>query len=440
MNMRRHKTRKDQDSIRERWFALQRISRHIGFSSLIVLFIGFVLVGTASAADKADATAAKALLSQTEALTVLEIPVGQTKSIDKGQINGYNSDAYAVFVPGGAHIKVKMKTESTAAYFNVHDVKDQSGAAVHRGELDGPVATIKTDVPATYLIRPFLVRAAARRSEQAQYSLEIKVAESGKKEDTPQAGKTEVDTKAAQSLLSADETLSVLNIAIEDTHPPKEGTIKGYKSTAYAVAVPAGATLRVEMQTKSKSAYFSVQNVKDQSGAAVHSGDVDGPIAVIKVTEPGTYLIRPYLFRNAAREGQTADYTMYVDLMDTSKMQSADTGSESGKTYTAKGGPTEYDASGSCKCSLGPDAKLGDMCEFRVMRAKTTEIWIVNVANPDDFRILNFSNGSQQDPSKGDWSLLGTGKLTVKRVEDSWIVSIDGQEHYEIVDAIIWGG
>jgi len=127
-------------------------------------------------------------------------------------------------------------------------------------------------------------------------------------------GRLQADVRGAQALLSADEALTIQSIPLGSGKVFNGRKIRGYQSDAYAVAVPAGAILRVEISTQNKAAYFNVHNTKDQSGTAVHRGEVDGAIALIKVNQPGTYVIRPFLERAAARNGETAEYTMWIDV------------------------------------------------------------------------------------------------------------------------------
>ena len=120
-----------------------------------------------------------------------------------------------------------------------------------------------------------------------------------------------VDTAAAQSLLSQDQTLQAVSFA-DSGSTTVSGTIQGYKSVAYAVPAKAGQTLTVKMTTTSTSAYFNVRDVRDQSGAAVHRGEIDGSEAIISVPADTTYLIDPYLVRAVARRGSTASYTLTI--------------------------------------------------------------------------------------------------------------------------------
>ncbi|MBK8211365.1 MAG: hypothetical protein IPK78_16880 [Rhodospirillales bacterium] len=120
-----------------------------------------------------------------------------------------------------------------------------------------------------------------------------------------------VNTSAAQALLSSDQVLQTVDFP-ESGSKTVSGRIEGYKSTAYAVPAKAGQTLTVAMTTSSTSAYFNVRDVRDQSGAAIHRGEIDGPKATISVPADTTYLIDPFLVRAVARRGSTADYTLTI--------------------------------------------------------------------------------------------------------------------------------
>jgi hypothetical protein len=120
-----------------------------------------------------------------------------------------------------------------------------------------------------------------------------------------------VDTAAAQALLSPDQTLQTVSFP-ETGSTTVSGKIVGSKSVAYAVPAKAGQTLTVSLATKSTSAYVNVKDVRDQSGAAVHRGEIDGPKATIRVPADTTYLIDPFLVRAVARRGGTADYTLTI--------------------------------------------------------------------------------------------------------------------------------
>jgi hypothetical protein len=119
------------------------------------------------------------------------------------------------------------------------------------------------------------------------------------------------DTAGAQGLLSPDETLQVVSM------PPAGsttifGAVAGYRSTAYAVPVAPGQTLRVAFQPSNANLYMNIHDTTDQSGAAVHRGEVDGPDAVLTASAPTTWLIRPFQPRAMARRNETGDYTIQI--------------------------------------------------------------------------------------------------------------------------------
>ena len=119
-----------------------------------------------------NTAAAQALLSPDQTLQTVNFTEAGTTTVS-GKIVGYQSVAYAVPARAGQTLTVTMSTASTSAYFNVKDVRDQSGAAVHIGETAGPRAVIAVPADTTYLIDPFLVRAVARRGSTADYTLTI---------------------------------------------------------------------------------------------------------------------------------------------------------------------------------------------------------------------------------------------------------------------------
>ena len=122
-----------------------------------------------------------------------------------------------------------------------------------------------------------------------------------------------IDTAAAQRLLSPDETLQTLNFA-ESGSQIVSGRIVGRQSPSYAVPVRAGQQLDVTMDTPSDSAWFNIQDVRDQSGAAVFAGEATAAhYGSVRAASDTTYVIRPYLNRGVARRGESANYTLKIE-------------------------------------------------------------------------------------------------------------------------------
>lgn len=119
---------------------------------------------------------------------------------------------------------------------------------------------------------------------------------------------------AAQRLLSVDETLQTLEFSKAGSQIVT-GRIVGRKSPSYALLVRAGQQLDVTMDTPSDSAYFNIQDVKDQSGAAVFAGEMSAAhYGSVRAVTDTTYLIRPYLNRGVARRGTAADYSLNIEI------------------------------------------------------------------------------------------------------------------------------
>ena len=126
-------------------------------------------------------------------------------------------------------------------------------------------------------------------------------------------GLPSIDTAAAQRLLSPDETLQSLNFAATGSQTVT-GLIAGRQSPSYAVPVRAGQQLDVTMDTPSDSAWFNIQDVRDQSGAAVFAGEATAAhYGSIRAARDTTYVIRPYLNRGVARRGESANYTLKIE-------------------------------------------------------------------------------------------------------------------------------
>ena len=87
-----------------------------------------------------------------------------------GRVEGYKTVSYAVPVAAGQTLTVELKSDSSNAYFNIHDASDSSGAAVFNGNSGARVARLTATQDVTYVIRPFQQRATARRGEAFDFT------------------------------------------------------------------------------------------------------------------------------------------------------------------------------------------------------------------------------------------------------------------------------
>jgi hypothetical protein len=89
-----------------------------------------------------------------------------------------------------------------------------------------------------------------------------------------------------------------------------KGTIRGYGSADYVFKAPAGHKLRIDLKTRSTSTYFNVaQDGKDE---ALFVGSLGGASFDAVLPDDGTYRVKVYQMRNAARRGAKAQYELRV--------------------------------------------------------------------------------------------------------------------------------
>ena len=90
-----------------------------------------------------------------------------------GTVAGDKAPVYAVSAAAGQTLTVTFQSDSDNLYANVSDAADHSGAALHRGEMEGRTASLKADRDMTFVITPFQPRAMARRNETGTFSLTV---------------------------------------------------------------------------------------------------------------------------------------------------------------------------------------------------------------------------------------------------------------------------
>ncbi|HWK75166.1 MAG TPA: hypothetical protein VNQ81_12900 [Povalibacter sp.] len=151
--------------------------------------------------------------------------------------------------------------------------------------------------------------AAAPSSRQASPDVQLAAHPAGAAVDTPAT--LQPDLAKAQALLRPEETLDSLTFDANGA-ATAQGSVDGYKSTAWAVAVPAGRALTVSLASANQNISFDVWDV-NVSGA-VHRGEVDGREAIVKSSADTTYLIRPGLPRAMARRDEQGEYTLQLQL------------------------------------------------------------------------------------------------------------------------------
>ena len=98
--------------------------------------------------------------------------------------------------------------------------------------------------------------------------------------------------------------------------PPvsQSGTVVGDASVTYIAAGRKGQTLAVELKSTSTSIYFNLLPKGDPTAIYASATESSGNAGTVALPADGDNEIVVYLFRNAARRGARAPFTMSVGL------------------------------------------------------------------------------------------------------------------------------
>ncbi|MEE4236086.1 MAG: hypothetical protein V2I51_05140, partial [Anderseniella sp.] len=118
--------------------------------------------------------------------------------------------------------------------------------------------------------------------------------------------------EAIRSRLPDDEVLTMISIT-DDAETRQTGRIEGYRSTAYGFQARATEALQIIFEADNTNAYFNVVSADRPHGEALFVGIKERrQSTVISFSEDGFYLVRPYLTLSAARQNETARYTLRI--------------------------------------------------------------------------------------------------------------------------------
>ena len=108
-------------------------------------------------------------------------------------------------------------------------------------------------------------------------------------------------------------TTHQVHFAKETTGSTVKGSVKGYESVLYKLGAKAGQSMRVSIE--SKKAYFNIYAPgKGLGNEAMFREGYTGNNYVGTLPANGTYTIAVYLYRNEARRGTTAPYTLHIGI------------------------------------------------------------------------------------------------------------------------------
>ena len=202
-----------------------------------------------------------------------------------------------------------------------------------------------------------------------------------------------------------------------------QGRITGDETIDYIVNAREGQHANVTLITRNTATYFNMM-APGETEVAFFIGSTSGNEYEGTLPASGDFRIRVYMMRSAARRNETAQFELEIAI--------------------AAGGPspddalvagTDFHATGEIPCSMG-GGQPTTQCRFGVRREGNGG-GSVTVWRPDRrTRTIFFENGraTGYDESQAD-----PGEFRATREGDVITVHI-GNERYEIVDAIIFGG
>lgn len=103
----------------------------------------------------------------------VEFGRGQSSTVIRGTVRGYEGANYLVNVRGGQRLAVTMDSSNGSNYFNI--LGPGGGEALFNGSISGDFADIIVADSGDYVVQVYLMRNAARRNEQARFTLRIEV-------------------------------------------------------------------------------------------------------------------------------------------------------------------------------------------------------------------------------------------------------------------------
>jgi hypothetical protein len=103
----------------------------------------------------------------------VEFGRGQSSTVIRGTVRGYEGANYRVNVRGGQRLAVTMDSSNGSNYFNI--LGPGGGEALFNGSISGDFADIIVPDSGDYVVQVYLMRNAARRNEQARFTLRIEV-------------------------------------------------------------------------------------------------------------------------------------------------------------------------------------------------------------------------------------------------------------------------
>lgn len=107
----------------------------------------------------------------------VRFPAGTNAASYAGSVRGYDTVEYRLGARAGQSMAVALRARNPSAYFNV--MAPRSDTALFVGQVSGGDFKAALPVDGTYVVQVHLVRAAARRGESADYTIDFRIDAAG---------------------------------------------------------------------------------------------------------------------------------------------------------------------------------------------------------------------------------------------------------------------
>jgi hypothetical protein len=207
------------------------------------------------------------------------------------------------------------------------------------------------------------------------------------------------------------------------------GRIKGPQTVDYLVSARKGQSANISLATQHPATYFNIL-APGKTDEAFFNGSVSQNQFEGVLPDTGTYRVRVYMMRSAARRSESASYRLELAIGGAVAPQAP------APSTDAKVAGTDFNATGNLPCAMGGGQQPTTSCTFGVKRQGPGN-GLVTVTKPDGGkRTIFFDKGraTGYDASQADkaaFKATHQGDLTTVHI---------GDERYEIPDAVINGG
>lgn len=152
---------------------------------------------------------------------------GSSSATITGTITGYEAVDFVLGARAGQTMTVEMKTDNTANYFNLIP-PDSEDEAIHIGSVDGENFDGVLDLDGDWKIRVYLMRSAARRGENARFTIEVAIrgsADPAAAREANDFGPREWDARGDIGCAFGGEPMRPASCAFKVIRYPSGGTV-----------------------------------------------------------------------------------------------------------------------------------------------------------------------------------------------------------------------